>query len=103
MICSYGIHTKATPKYEQSVLSGVCCYILLSLLYLVSHSIINTPAIQSHLYYIECIREMGSADLSNTKIPEVAYKQSIQDCYDSTNQVIYIQQMLRWVTHITHI
>jgi hypothetical protein len=61
------------------------------------------PKIHSLLHYIECIREMGSADNSDTEISEAAHKNLIKDGYRSSNKVNYIPQMLRWEMRLFHI
>ena len=61
------------------------------------------PKIHSLLHYIECIREMGSANNSDTAISEAAHKNLIKNGYSSSNKVNYIPQMLRWETRLFHI
>jgi hypothetical protein len=61
------------------------------------------PKIHSLLHYIECIREMGSADNSDTEISEAAHKNLFTDGYRFSNKVNYIPQMLRWETRLFHI
>jgi hypothetical protein len=98
VITSYHSHTETTLKYLQDTLSGMSSNIHLFLLYRKSHSMSKIPKIHFLLHYIKCIREMGSADNSDTEISEVAHKNLIKDGYRSSNMVNYIPQMLRWET-----
>jgi len=102
-ITSYHSHTKTTLKYLQDALSGISSNIHLFLPYSKSHSTSKIPKIHSLLHYIECIREMGSADNSDTEISEAAHKNLIKDCYHCSNKVNYIPQMLRWEMRLFHI
>jgi hypothetical protein len=103
LITSYHSHTETTLKYLQDALSGISSNIHLFLPYRKSHSMSKIPKIHSLLHYIECIREMGSADNSDTEISEAAHKNLIKDGYRSSNKVNYIPQMLRWETRLFHI
>jgi hypothetical protein len=102
LITSYHSHTETTLKYLQDALSGISSNIHLFLPYRKSHSMSKIPKIHSHLHYIECIREMGSADNSDSEISEAALKNLIKDGYHSSNKVNYIPQMLRWETRLFH-
>jgi len=103
LFTSYHSHTDTTLKYLQDALSGISSNIHLFLPYRKSHSMRMIPKIQSLLHYIECIREMGSADNSDTKISEATHKNLIKDGYRFSNNVHYIPQMLRWETRLFHI
>jgi len=103
LITSYHSHTETRLKYLQDALSGICSNIHLFLPYRKSHSMSKIPKIHSLLHYIECIREMGSADNSDTEISEAAHKNLIKDGYRSSNKVYCIPQMLRWETRLFHI
>ena len=94
LIASYHSHTQTTLKYLHDALSGISSNIHLFLPYRKSHSISKMPKIHSLLHYIECIRDMGSANNSETKISEAAHKDLIKDGYHSSNKFIYIPQML---------
>jgi len=94
LITSYHSHTETTLKYLQDALSGISSNIHLFLPYCKSHSISKIPKIHSLLHYIKCIREMGSADNSDTEISEAVHKNLIKDGYRSSNKVNYIPQML---------
>jgi len=61
------------------------------------------PNIHSLFHYIECIREMGFADNSDTEISEAPHNNLIKDGYCSSNKVGYIPQMLQWEMHLFHI
>ncbi|KAF8249092.1 hypothetical protein K440DRAFT_544705, partial [Wilcoxina mikolae CBS 423.85] len=52
------------------------------------------PKIHSLFHYIECIKEMYSADNSDTEVSESTHKNLIKDGYCSSNKVNYIPQML---------
>jgi len=56
-------------------------------------SILHT--IHSLLHYIDCIRDMGSTDNSDTEISEAAHENLITDGYCSSEKVNYIRQMLQ--------
>jgi len=103
LIASYHSHNETTLKYLQDALSGISSNIHLFLLYRKSHSMRKIRKVHSLLHYIECNREMGSADNSDNKISEAAHKNIIKDGYHSFNKVNYIPQMLRWEIHLFHI
>jgi len=103
LIASYHSHTETILKYTQDVLRGISSNIHLFLPYRKSHSMSKIPNIHSLLHYIECIREMGSANNSDTKISEATHKNLIKDGYHSFNKVTYIPQMLRWEMRLFHI
>ena len=74
LIASYHSHIETTLKYLQDELSAVSSNIHLFLPDRKSHSMRMIPKIHSLLYYIKCIREMGSADNSDTELSEAAHK-----------------------------
>jgi len=102
-ITSYHSHTETTLKYIQDALSGISSNIHLFLPYRKSNSMSKIPKIDSLLHYIECIREMGSADNSDTEISEAPHKNQTKDGSRSSNKVNYIPHMLRWETRLFHI
>jgi len=102
LITSYHSHRETTLKYLQDALSGISSNIHLFLPYRKSHSMSKITKIHSLLHYIECIREMGSANNSDTEISEAAHKNLIKDGYRSSNKVNYIPQMSRWETRLCH-
>jgi len=81
LITSYHSHTETTLKYLQDALSGISSNIHLFLPYRKSHSMSKIPKTHSLLHYIKCIREMDSADNSDTEISEAAQKNLIKDGY----------------------
>jgi len=87
LIDSYHSYTTTKLKYPQDALGGISSNIHHFLLYRKRHSMSNIPKIHSLLHYIECIREMGSADNSDTEISEAAHKNIIMDSYRSSNNV----------------
>jgi hypothetical protein len=103
MIASYHSHTETTLKYLQDALCGISSNIHLFVPYRKIHSISKIPKIHSLLHYIECIREMSSADNSDTEISEATHKNRMNDGYSSSNKVYYIPPMLRWETRLFHI
>jgi hypothetical protein len=103
LITSCHSHTETTLKYLLDALSGISSNIHLFQPYRKSHSLSKIHKIHSLLHYIECIREMGSADNSDTEICEAAHKNLIKDSYRSSTKVNYIPQMLRWETRLFHI
>jgi hypothetical protein len=103
LITSYHFHTETTLKYLQAALIGISSNIHLFLPYRKRHSMSKIPTIHSLLYYIECIREMGSPDNRDTEISEAAHKNLIMDAYCCSNKVNYIPQMLRWEMCLFHI
>jgi hypothetical protein len=94
LIASYHSHTETTLNYLQVALSGISSNIHLFLPYRKSHSMSKILKIHSLLHFIECIRKMGSADISDTEISEATHKHLIKDGYCSSNKVNYIPQML---------
>jgi len=102
-IASYHSHTKTILKYLQDALSGISSNIYLFQPYHKSHGMSKILKIYSLLHYIECIKEMGSADNSDNEISEGVHKNLIKDGYHSSNQVRNILQMLRWETRLFHI
>jgi len=72
-------------------------------LFLLMHSMSKIPKVHSFLRYIECIREMGSAENSDTGISEAALKNIIKDDYRCSNNVNNIAYMLRWEMCLVHI
>jgi len=103
LITSYHSHTETMLKYLQDALSGLSSSIHPFLPYCKSHSISKMRTIHTLLHYIECTREMGSADNSDTKISGATYKNLIKGGYHSTNKVYYIPQIIRWETRLFHI
>jgi len=103
LITSYHSHTETTLKYLQDALSGISSNIHLFLPYHKSHSMSKIPKIHSLLHYIKCIREMGSANNSDTEISEAAHQNIIKDGYRYSNKVNYIPQIVRWETRLFHI
>jgi len=95
-IASYHSHTQTMLKYLQDTLSGIRSNIHLFLPYHKSHSMSKIPKIHSLLHYIECNREICSANNSDTKISEPTDKNLIMDGYCSSNKVNCILQILRW-------
>ena len=94
LIASYHSHTKTTLKYLQDAVSGISTNINLFLPYRESHSMSKIPKFCSLLHYIECMREVGSADNSDTERSEAAHKNLMKDDYHSSNKVNYIPQIL---------
>jgi len=76
LIASYHSHTRTTLKYLPDGVSGIGSNIHLFILYRKSHSMNKIPKIHSLVHYIECIRDMGSADNSDTEISEAPHKTS---------------------------
>jgi hypothetical protein len=61
------------------------------------------PKIHSLLDYVECIREIGTADNTDTKICEAAYKNHIKNSYHSSKNIEYSLQPLGWEMCLFHI
>ncbi|KAF8241239.1 hypothetical protein K440DRAFT_512342, partial [Wilcoxina mikolae CBS 423.85] len=91
-------HTETTLRYLKDPLHSISRNIHLFLPYHHYQFISNIRKIHSLVHYIECIREMGSADNSDTEVSEAADKNLIQVCYRASNVVDYIPHMLRWET-----
>jgi len=72
-------------------------------LFLLMHSMSKIPKVHSFLRYIECIREMGSAENSDTGISEAALENIIKDDYRCSNNVNNIAYMLQWEMCLVHI
>jgi len=102
LIASYHSHTKITLKYLQDAHCAIGSNIHLFLPYRKSHSMRKIHKIQSLLHYIDCIREIGSADTSNTEISEAAHKNLVKNGSSSSIKVNYILQLLQWKTHLFH-
>ncbi|KAF8248627.1 hypothetical protein K440DRAFT_546789 [Wilcoxina mikolae CBS 423.85] len=94
LIAGYHSHTETTLQYLQDALHGISRNIHLFLPYRYNQSISTIPKIHSLFHYIECIKEMGSADNSDTEVSEAAHKNLIKDDYRTSNKVDYIPQML---------
>jgi hypothetical protein len=103
LIASYHSHNDNTLKYLQDALSGISRNIHLFLPYHKSLSMSKIPKICSLLHYIKCIRVMGLAGNSDTKISEAIQKNLIKDGYHSSNKVNYYPQILRWEERLVHI
>jgi len=99
LITSYHSHPKTTLKDLQDALSGISSKIHLFLTYRNRHSMSEIPEIDSLLHHIECIREMGSHDNSDTEISEAAHETLLKDGYHYSQLVSNIPQMLQWETH----
>ncbi|KAF8247213.1 hypothetical protein K440DRAFT_514233, partial [Wilcoxina mikolae CBS 423.85] len=98
LIAGYHCHTETTLRYLQDVLHGISRNIHLFLPYRHNQSISKIPKIHSIFHYIECIKEIRSADNSDIEVSEAAHKNLIKDGYHASNKVNYIPQMLRWET-----
>ncbi|KAF8252514.1 hypothetical protein K440DRAFT_536575, partial [Wilcoxina mikolae CBS 423.85] len=94
LIAGYHSHTETTLRYLQDALHGISRNIHLFLPYRHNQSISKIPKIHSLFHYIECIKEMGSTDNSDTEVSEAAHKNLIKDGYRTSNKVDYILQML---------
>jgi len=94
LIARYHSHPETTLKYLQKPLSGISSNIHLFLPYHNSHSMSKIPKIHSILHDIKCIRDLGSAENSDTKISEASHKNHINDGYHSSNKIYNVQQML---------
>jgi hypothetical protein len=87
LITSNHSHTETTLKYLQDALSGISTNIHHFLPYRKSHSMNKISKIHSLLHYMECIRDMGSADNSDTEISQAAHKHLIKECYSSSKRL----------------
>ncbi|KAF8248620.1 hypothetical protein K440DRAFT_546907, partial [Wilcoxina mikolae CBS 423.85] len=94
LIAGYHSHTETTLCYFQDSLYGIRRNIHLFLPYRLNQSISKIPKVHSLFHYIECIKEIDSADNSVTKVSETAHKSLIKDSYRSSNMVDHIPQML---------
>ncbi|KAF8244843.1 hypothetical protein K440DRAFT_515102, partial [Wilcoxina mikolae CBS 423.85] len=81
LIAGYHSHTETTLRYLQDALHAISRNIYLFLPYRHHQSISKIPKIHSLFHYIECIKEIGSADNSDTKVSEAAHKNLIKDSY----------------------
>ncbi|KAF8248253.1 hypothetical protein K440DRAFT_504630, partial [Wilcoxina mikolae CBS 423.85] len=98
LIARYHSHTETRLRYVQDGLHGISRNIHLFLPYRHNQSISKIPKIYPLFHYIECIKEMGSTNTSDTEVSEAAHKNLIKDGYRASNKVDYILQMLRWET-----
>ncbi|KAF8245588.1 hypothetical protein K440DRAFT_555460, partial [Wilcoxina mikolae CBS 423.85] len=103
LIAGYHSHTETTLFYFQDALYSISRNIHLYLLYCHNQSISKIPNIHSLFHYIECIKEIGSADNSDTEVFEAAHKNLIKDSYRTSNKVDYILQLLQWEIRFFHI
>ncbi|KAF8254221.1 hypothetical protein K440DRAFT_531750, partial [Wilcoxina mikolae CBS 423.85] len=94
LIAGFHSDTETTLLYRQDVLHGISRNIHLLLPYRLNQSIRKIPKIHSLFHYIECIKEMDSADNSDTEVSEATHKNLINDGYRASNKVDYILQML---------
>jgi len=90
LIAGYHSHTETTLKYLQEALSGISSNIHLFLPNCMSHCMSKIREIHSLLQYIECIKDMASADNSDTEISEATHKNLIDDHYHSSNKITTI-------------
>ncbi|KAF8245053.1 hypothetical protein K440DRAFT_515626, partial [Wilcoxina mikolae CBS 423.85] len=81
LIARYQSHTETTLKYLQDALHSISRNIYLFLPYRHNQFISKIPKIHSLFHYIECIKEMGSADNSDTEVSEATHKNLIKDSY----------------------
>ncbi|KAF8241175.1 hypothetical protein K440DRAFT_575338, partial [Wilcoxina mikolae CBS 423.85] len=83
LIAGYHSHTETTLQYLQDALHGISRNIHRFLPYRHNQSISKIPKIYSLFHYIECIKEMCSADNSDTEVSEAAHKNLIKDGYSA--------------------
>ncbi|KAF8248544.1 hypothetical protein K440DRAFT_547503, partial [Wilcoxina mikolae CBS 423.85] len=94
LIAGYHSLTETILRYLQDALHGISRNIHLFLPYRHYQSISKIHKIYSLFDYIECIKEMGSADNSDTEVSEATHKNLIKDVYRVSNMVDNIPQML---------
>jgi len=93
LIASYHSHSETALKHLQDALCGISSNVYLFLPYRRSHSTSKILKNNTLLHYMECIREMGSAETSDTEMSEAAQKNLIEDVYHSFNKVNHVPQM----------
>ncbi|KAF8251312.1 hypothetical protein K440DRAFT_515952, partial [Wilcoxina mikolae CBS 423.85] len=98
LIVGYHSHTETTLRYLQDALHSISRNIHLFLPYRHNQSISKIPKIHSLFDYVECIKEMGSPDNSDTEVSKAIHENLFKDGYRTSNKVGYILQMLRWET-----
>src|SRR5438270_587761 len=98
LIASYHSHSETTLKYLQNALSGINRGLPLFAEFRETNNFSGIPKIHALSHYIKCIREMGSADNSDTECTEEAHSWLIKSAYRSTNKMDlkYVAQMLQW-------
>ncbi|KAF8242766.1 hypothetical protein K440DRAFT_511558, partial [Wilcoxina mikolae CBS 423.85] len=98
LITRYHSHTETTLRYIHDVLHDSSRNIHLILSYCHDQSLSKIPKIYSLFHCIEYIKEMDSADNSDTEVSEATHTNLIKDGYHASKKVDYIPQMLRWET-----
>ncbi|KAF8248420.1 hypothetical protein K440DRAFT_508799, partial [Wilcoxina mikolae CBS 423.85] len=79
--------------YLQDPPHGISRNIHLFLPYCYNQSISKISKIHSLFHYIECIKEMSSANNRDTEVSEATHKNLIKDDYRASNKIDYIPQM----------
>ena len=80
----------------QDALTAISCGIPLFSDFRKSDDASGIPKLHAIYHYIECIRELGSADNTDTEQMESAYRWLIKDGYRASNEVEHVPQILEW-------
>lgn len=94
LIGCYHFHSKTVLQHLQDVLSGINSNIHHILTYFISHIMNKIPKIPSLDHNTKNIRDVGSADNSDSKISGTTHKDLIKDGYHSSSNFHNFQHML---------
>lgn len=96
LLAGYHSHTDTTLRYLKSALVGYGKSLDGFLEFRENNSFAGIPKLHAMIHYVECIKEFGSTDNTDTEVSESAHSWLIKDAYRATNKVDYIPQMLKW-------
>ena len=103
LITRYHSHSDSTLGYLQDALNAISRGLPLFSDFRKSDDASGIPKLHSIYHYIECIREMGSSDNTDTEQTESAHRWLIKDGYRASNKVEYVPQILEWERRLFHI
>jgi hypothetical protein len=105
-LSGYHSHTQTTLGYMQEALDGVKSGFHLWADYRPANEDPNCahiPTIHFMDHYIETIKDMGTADNSDTEFTEATHRWLCKNAYRTTNKVDYIPQILAWKSRLFYI
>lgn len=74
LITGYHTHSDSTLAYLQDALNAIGCYLLHFSDFRKSDDASGIPKLHAIFHYVECIREIGSADNMDTEQTESAHR-----------------------------
>ena len=103
LIAGYYSHSDSTLGYLQDALNAISRGLPHFSDFRKSDDASGIPKLHAIFHYVECIREMGSADNTDTEQTESAHRWLIKDGYRASNKVDYVPQILEWERRLFHI